>query len=46
MRVLVTPVIGNLFVRPEPDRLVVSADLRRDRSRYDILLDPVLADYF
>ncbi|QNK80100.1 hypothetical protein [Nakamurella sp. PAMC28650] len=46
MRVLVIPVIGSLFIRPEPDRLVVSVGLRRDVSRYRDLLDPVLVDFF
>ena len=44
--IVVVPVTGNLFVRPEPDRLVVAAELRRDRLRYADLLEPVLAEYF
>lgn len=46
LRVLVIPVIGSLFIRPEPDRLVVSVGLRRDDTRYRDLLDPVLAELF
>ncbi len=44
--VLVIPVLGSLFIRPEPDRLVVSTGLRRDADRYHHLLEPVLASYF
>lgn len=46
LQVLVIPVIGSLFIRPEPDRLVVSVGLRRDVTRYQDLLDPVLAEFF
>ncbi|MET3803497.1 hypothetical protein ABIB25_000481 [Nakamurella sp. UYEF19] len=44
--VLLVPVVGHLFIRPEPDRIVVSVGLRRDLPSYRDLLDPVLADYF
>lgn len=46
LTVLAIPVLGSLFIRPEPDRLVVSTGLRRESARYRDLLDPVLADYF
>jgi hypothetical protein len=46
LRVLLLPVIGSLFIRPEPDRLVVSVGLRRDTGRYRDLLDPVLSQFF
>lgn len=44
--VLDIPVLGSLFIQPEPDRLVVSTGLRRDAERYRHLLEPVLASYF
>ncbi len=44
--VLTVPVLGSLFIRPEPDRLVVSTSLRRDTDRYRHVLEPVLAAYF
>jgi len=46
LTVLVVPVTGSLFVRPEPDRLVVSAQLRRNLVAYKNLLDAVLLDFF
>lgn len=46
LTVLVVPFGGELFLRPEPDRLVVDAALRRDEVRYVLLLDPVFADFF
>lgn len=46
LQVLLLPVIGSLFIRPEPDRLVVSVGLRRDAARYQELLDPVLLQFF
>jgi hypothetical protein len=46
LTVLVVPFGDELFRRPEPDRLVVDAALRRDGNRYLRLLDPVFADFF
>jgi hypothetical protein len=46
LTVLVVPFGDELFLRPEPDRLVVDAALRRDEDRYAALLDPVFADFF
>ncbi len=46
LTVLVVPSGGALFLRPEPGRLVVDAELRLTGERYRALLDPVLADYF
>lgn len=46
LTVLVVPFGEDLFVRPEPNRLVVDADLRLAGERYRELLDPVLDDFF
>lgn len=46
LTVVVVPFGDELFLRPEPDRLVVDAALRRDETRYVRLLDPVFADFF
>ena len=46
IRVLVAPVVGEMFLQPEDDRLVVSSALRARPDRYFELLDPVLTDYF
>ncbi len=46
MTVLAIPVLGSLFIQPEPDRLVVSTGLRRDATRYRDLLEPLLTAYF
>lgn len=46
LTVLVVPFGAPLFLRPEPDRLVVDAVLRLTGDRYRQLLDPVFADFF
>lgn len=46
LTVLVVPYGDELFLRPEPDRLVVDAALRLSGDRYRRLLDPVLTDFF
>lgn len=46
LRILVAPVLGEMFLQPEADRLVVSGALRGNQERYFELLDPILQEYF
>jgi len=46
LTVLTIPVVGDLFIRPEDDRIVVTRGLRGNPQRYRTLLEPVLADFF
>ncbi len=46
LTVMVIPVVGNLFIRPDDDRIVVTQALRDHAERYEALLEPVLNELF